>query len=166
MRRQRLFILSLIFIVILLFIGYYIFYINSDALLVKAKVKDIDVIFYKIDKIEEMGSTDASAVIDNSKKRIYIDVPNLMGKGSYAKIPITIKNIGIKPAKLESIYEYGLDDSKPISVKYRGIGVTDKVLMPNEEAKFYVIVSLNDDITFQSISTNIEIRFNYIQSRR
>ncbi len=166
MRKQKLLILSLTFTVIILFIAYYVFFMNNEVEEKNAKVKDLDVIFYKIDKIEELYSTGASAKIDKGKKRIFINAPNLMSKGAYVKIPITIKNVGKATAKLESIMEYGFNENGPISIIYEGIGVTDKALLPNEETEFYVIISWDKDMIETSASTNIEIRFNYIQSRR
>ena len=162
MRKQKILIVSLIFIILSLFIAYYIFFMNKDTDLKVASTKDLDVIFYKVGKIEEVYSTDAHATIDDSKKYIYIDVPNLCTKGAYAKIPITIKNIGTKVAALDSITEYGFDKKGPINITYEGIGVTDKPLSPNEETSFFVVIRQEESVQEQ-VSVRIQIMFNYVQ---
>ena len=86
-----------------------------------------------------------------------------MHKGAYALIPITIKNDGNIPARLESIYEYGASNQDVINVSYDGIGVTDSVLNPNDTITFNVRVSWENDTTNDFEKIEFIIRFNYVQ---
>lgn len=163
MKKQKLLVVLLAFIVISLFFAYYLFFVSNDAILNSAKVRDLDVIFYKVGKIEQNNSFNASATINEGNKKIFINVDKLIGKGAYVKIPVTIKNVGKATARLDSIYEYNFNKNEAISITYEGIGVTNKPLLPNEQLDFYIIISLVEDINKIDVTTNFEIRFNYIQ---
>lgn len=163
MKKQKLLLVILIFIISALFISYYIFKMDSNNEGNTADVGNFNVIFKKIGTIEEVNSEGAKAVISEDKKYIYINVPRLLVKGAYAEFPIVIKNTGDLSAKLVSITEYGLDESGPIDVNYKGIGVTDEPLSPGEEKSFTVRVEWSRDMIESSASTNISIKFNYVQ---
>ena len=83
--------------------------------------------------------------------------------GAYAVVPITVKNVGQIPAKLESIYEYGTNDNEAIKITYDGIAVTDKALNPLEEEKFFIKVSWENELKQDSSEIEFYIRFNYVQ---
>ena len=126
-------------------------------------VKDLDVEFESIGKLEEYGSYDATAEISDDKKTVLINVPKLSYMGAYAVVPITVKNVGQLPAKLESIYEYGTNDNEAIKITYDGIAVTDKALNPLEEEKFFIKVSWENELKQDSSEIEFYIRFNYVQ---
>ena len=126
-------------------------------------VKDLNVEFKSIGKIEEYGSYGATAEISNDKKTVLINVPKLSYMGAYAVVPITVKNVGQLPAKLESIYEYGTNDNEAIKITYDGIAVTDKALNPLEEEKFFIKVSWENELKQDSSEIEFYIRFNYVQ---
>lgn len=163
MRKQNIFIVLTVLTILVLSIGYSIFRTNVTVKGKSATVKDFDVIFEKIGKITEDGSTDASAIIDETKKIVTISVPKLMRKGAYAIIPITIKNTGSVPAKLESIVETGLNDGGAITVSYSGIGITDAVLTPGDESNFEVKVKWENDLKDDYEEIEFFIKFNYVQ---
>ncbi len=163
MRKQNIFIVLTVLTILVLFIGYSIFRTNVTVKGKSATVKDFDVIFEKIGKITEDGSTDASAVIDETKKIVTISVPKLMRKDAYAIIPITIKNTGSVPAKLESIVETGLNEGGAITVSYSGIGITDAVLNPGDESNFEVKVKWENDLKDDYEEIEFFIKFNYVQ---
>lgn len=163
MRKQNIFIVLTVLTILVLFIGYSIFRTNVTVKEKSATVKDFDVIFEKIGKITEDGSTDASAVIDETKKIVTISVPKLMRKDAYAIIPITIKNTGSVPAKLESIVENGLNEGGSITVSYSGIGITDAVLNPGDESNFEVKVKWENDLKDDYEEIEFFIKFNYVQ---
>lgn len=163
MRKQNIFIVLTVLTILVLSIGYSIFRTNVTVKGKSATVKDFDVIFEKVGKITEDGSTDASAVIDETKKIVTISVPKLMRKGAYAIIPITIKNTGSVPAKLESIVETGLNEGGAITVSYSGIGITDAVLNPGDESNFEVKVKWENDLKDDYEEIEFFIKFNYVQ---
>lgn len=163
MKKQNVFVLLGVLLVLVLFVGYSVFRTNVTVKGKSATVKDFDVIFEKIGKITEDGSTDASAIIDETKKIVTISVPKLMRKDAYAIIPITIKNTGSVPAKLESIVETGLNENGAITVSYSGIGITDAVLNPGDESNFEVKVKWENDLKDGYEEIEFFIKFNYDQ---
>ena len=163
MKKQSL----LIVIVILILLGVSVVYsVVRISINVKGKtsiVKNLDVEFESIGKIEEYGSYGATAEISDDKKTVLINVPKLSYMGAYAVVPITVKNVGQIPAKLESIYEYGTNDNEAIKITYDGIAVTDKALNPLEEEKFFIKVSWENELKQDSSEIEFYIRFNYVQ---
>lgn len=164
MKKQNIFIVSVILFILTLSIGYAIFRTSTTIIGNSAIVKDMDVIFSNVGKITEVGSKNATATIMTDKKRVIINVPNLTYKGAYAIIPITIKNNGNIPARLESIYEYGTSGENAITVSYDGVGVTDAVLNPNDTVTVNVKVSWENDTMNSPENLEFIIKFNYIQA--
>lgn len=154
----------LLFIVVLALITYYIFFVSNDSLNGIVDTKDFEIQFYKIGVIEEYNSNNANASISYDNKYVYINVPNLMSPGAYAKFPITIKNVGMYTSRLESITEYGFDDNSLISIEYEGLNVANEPLEPNDEITFYVIVKWDKNALNKKDSVNIKIKLNYIQN--
>ena len=163
MRKQNIFIVLMVLTILVLSIGYSIFRTNVIVKGKSAVVKDFDVVFEKVGKITEDGSMDATAKIDETKKIVTISVPKLMHRGAYAIIPITIKNTGNVPAKLESIAETGVKEGGAIDVTYSGIGITDAVLNPGDEANFEVKVAWENDLKEDYEEVEFSIKFNYVQ---
>lgn len=163
MKKQSLLIVIVILILLGVSVGYSVVRISTN---VKGKisiVKDLDVEFESIGKLEEYGSYGATAEISDDKKKVLINVPKLSYMGAYAVVPITVKNVGQIPAKLESIYEYGTNDNEAIKITYDGIAVTDKALNPLEEEKFFIKVSWENELKQDSSEIEFYIRFNYVQ---
>ncbi len=163
MKKQSLLIVIVILILLGVSVGYSVVRISTN---VKGKisiVKDLDVEFESIGKLEEYGSYGATAEISDDKKTVLINVPKLSYMGAYAVVPITVKNVGQMPAKLESIYEYGTNDNEAIKITYDGIAVTDKALNPLEEEKFFIKVSWENELKQDSSEIEFYIRFNYVQ---
>ncbi len=163
MKKQSLLIVIVILILLGVSVGYSVVRISTN---VKGKisiVKDLDVEFESIGKLEEYGSYGATAEISDDKKTVLINVPKLSYMGAYAVVPITVKNVGQIPAKLESIYEYGTNDNEAIKITYDGIAVTDKALNPLEEEKFFIKVSWENELKQDSSEIEFYIRFNYVQ---
>ena len=144
-------------------VGYSVVRISTNVKGKTSIVKDLDVEFESIGKIEEYGSYGATAEISDDKKTVLINVPKLSYMGAYAVVPITVKNVGQLPAKLESIYEYGTTDNEAIKITYDGIAVTDKALNPLEEEKFFIKVSWENELKQDSSEIEFYIRFNYVQ---
>lgn len=163
MKKQNLFVVLLVLCIITMAVGYSIFRTDIEVNGRTAVFEDLQVIFVKIGKIEEINSMDASAVISEDGKKVTISVPKLMVKGAYAKIPITIKNVGTVPAKLRSISQFGLGNNTAISVSYTGIGVTDSVLEPGDKQTFDVKVSWTRDLYNNICNYDFFIKFNYVQ---
>ena len=163
MKKQSLLIVIVILILLGVSVGYSVVRVSTN---VKGKisiVKDLNVEFKSIGKIEEYGSYGATAEISSDKKTVLINVPKLSYMGAYAVVPITVKNVGQLPAKLESIYEYGTNDNEAIKITYDGIAVTDKALNPMEEEKFFIKVSWENELKQDSSEIEFYIRFNYVQ---
>lgn len=163
MKKQSLLIVIVILILLGVSVGYSVVRISTN---VKGKisiVKDLDVEFESIGKLEEYGSYGATAEISDDKKTVLINVPKLSYMGAYAVVPITVKNVGQMPAKLESIYEYGTNDNEAIKITYDGIAVTDKALNPLEEEKFFIKVSWENELKQDFSEIEFYIRFNYVQ---
>ena len=164
MRKQNIFILCVILIILLLLIGYVIY--STDYDVKKSKVSNIDVDFIHVGKIKEVGSTGASAKISHDRNYLTINVPNLLYKGAYVVVPITIKNVGLVSAKLVWINEYGFSSNSPITVEYGGLGLYDIPLEPGDTSNMFVKITWNKDINMSEQSTNFMIRLYYEQARR
>ena len=163
MKKQSLLIVIVILILLGVSVGYSVVRVSTNVKGKTSIVKDLDVEFESIGKIEEYGSYGATAEISNDKKTVLINVPKLSYMGAYAVVPITVKNVGQLPAKLESIYEYGTNDNEAIKITYDGIAVTDKALNPMEEEKFFIKVSWENELKNDSNEIEFYIRFNYVQ---
>lgn len=163
MKKQSLLIVIVILILLGVSVGYSVVRISTNVKGKTSIVKNLDVEFKSIGKIEEYGSYGATAEISDDKKTVLINVPKLSYMGAYAVVPITVKNVGQIPAKLESIYEYGTNDNEAIKITYDGIAVTDKALNPLEEEKFFIKVSWENELKQDSSEIEFYIRFNYVQ---
>lgn len=163
MKKQSLLIVIVILILLGVSVGYSVVRISTNVKGKTSIVKNLDVEFESIGKIEEYGSYGATAEISDDKKMVLINVPKLSYMGAYAVVPITVKNVGQMPAKLESIYEYGTNDNEAIKITYDGIAVTDKALNPLEEEKFFIKVSWENELKQDSSEIEFYIRFNYVQ---
>lgn len=163
MKKQSLLIVIVILILLGVSVGYSVVRISTNVKGKTSIVKNLDVEFESIGKIEEYGSYGATAEISDDKKTVLINVPKLSYMGAYAVVPITVKNVGQIPAKLESIYEYGTNDNEAIKITYDGIAVTDKALNPLEEEKFFIKVSWENELKQDSSEIEFYIRFNYVQ---
>ena len=163
MKKQNLLIVIVILILLGVSVGYSVVRISTNVKGKTSIVKDLDVEFESIGKLEEYGSYGATAEISDDKKTVLINVPKLSYMGAYAVVPITVKNVGQMPAKLESIYEYGTNDNEAIKITYDGIAVTDKALNPLEEEKFFIKVSWENELKQDSSEIEFYIRFNYVQ---
>ena len=163
MKKQSLLIVIVILILLGVSVGYSVVRISTNVKGKTSIVKNLDVEFESIGKIEEYGSYGATAEISDDKKTVLINVPKLSYMGAYAVVPITVKNVGQMPAKLESIYEYGTNDNEAIKITYDGIAVTDKALNPLEEEKFFIKVSWENELKKDSSEIEFYIRFNYVQ---
>ena len=163
MKKQSLLIVIVILILLGVSVGYSVVRISINVKGKTSIVKNLDVEFESIGKIEEYGSYGATAEISDDKKTVLINVPKLSYMGAYAVVPITVKNVGQMPAKLESIYEYGTNDNEAIKITYDGIAVTDKALNPLEEEKFFIKVSWENELKQDSSEIEFYIRFNYVQ---
>ena len=163
MKKQSLLIVIVILILLGISVGYSVVRISTNVKGKTSIVKNLDVEFESIGKIEEYGSYGATAEISDDKKTVLINVPKLSYMGAYAVVPITVKNVGQIPAKLESIYEYGTNDNEAIKITYDGIAVTDKALNPLEEEKFFIKVSWENELKQDSSEIEFYIRFNYVQ---
>ncbi|MFR5756182.1 MAG: hypothetical protein ACLUD7_01870 [Lachnospiraceae bacterium] len=163
MKKQSLLIVIVILILLGVSVGYSVVRISTNVKGKTSIVKDLDVEFESIGKLEEYGSYGATAEISDDKKTVLINVPKLSYMGAYAVVPITVKNVGQLPAKLESIYEYGTNDNEAIKITYDGIAVTDKALNPLEEEKFFIKVSWENELKQDSSEIEFYIRFNYVQ---
>ena len=163
MKKQSLLIVIVILILLGASVGYSVVRISTNVKGKTSIVKNLDVEFESIGKIEEYGSYGATVEISDDKKTVLINVPKLSYMGAYAVVPITVKNVGQMPAKLESIYEYGTNDNEAIKITYDGIAVTDKALNPLEEEKFFIKVSWENELKKDSSEIEFYIRFNYVQ---
>ena len=163
MKKQSLLIVIVILILLGVSVVYSVVRISTNVKGKTSIVKNLDVEFESIGKIEEYGSYGATAEISDDKKTVLINVPKLSYMGAYAVVPITVKNVGQMPAKLESIYEYGTNDNEAIKITYDGIAVTDKALNPLEEEKFFIKVSWENELKQDSSEIEFYIRFNYVQ---
>ncbi len=146
---------------LILAVGYYLFKISSDVSGV-AEVGQIDVIFTKIGKITEVDSSGATAEILNDGKRIVINAPNLKSGSAVVKIPVTLKNNGYFPVKLDSILEYGNPSDSSVEVEYTGIGVSDKELASGETKEFFINIYSKNVNMMQTVNFGFE--FKYVQS--
>lgn len=162
MKKQNIIVVLLFLFIFVLSVGYVIFDINAEVEQKTANSKNLEVIFKRIDKIEEVDCINSSANISNNKKQLFINVPNMYRKGAYAIFHITIKNVGNIPARLESISEYGLNH-EAITITYDGIGVTDNILYPGIEKMFTVKVMWQNDLWHGKSNYNFLIKFNYVQ---
>lgn len=164
MRRQNIFIITFILLTLTFSAGYAIFRTSATVTGKTAAAKDFNVVFYKVEKIEEVGSENAYFNISEDRKLLVINVPKLMYEGSYANFTITIKNTGALPAKLESIYEYGIDVNSALKVTYDGIGITDTIISPGQVSTFNVKVAWDGDLIEDYEELEFTIKLNYVQA--
>lgn len=165
MKKQNLFIVLAVLCILTLAIGYSIFRTNVDVNGRMASSDNLDVIFTKIGDIVQEGSKNASAFISADSKRVTINVPNLLYKGSYVIVPISLKNVGTIPARLESINEYGIGDDSQVKVTYTGIGISNEILNPGDEQNFNVKVYwARSSINELNNKYEFVIKFNYVQA--
>ena len=153
MKKQSLFIVLIVLCIITMAVGYSIFRTNIEVSGKTAEAKDLEVIFTNVGEIKQEGCTYAKAIISENKKKITISVEISNQKGSFANFPITLKNVGLIPAKLRSIRQIGTSNF-PLEVRYTGTG---------DEQEFNVIVSLNDNTIPDKDSYKFYIDFDYIQ---
>lgn len=163
MKKQSLFIVLVVLCMITMAVGYSIFRTNVEVAGKTAMAQDIEVIFTKIGEIKQEGCENATAVISENKKKVTINIDYLKYKGAYADFPITIKNVGTIPARLESIRQFGIGNDSSINISYTGIGVTDSVLNPGDEQNFNVRVSWLRELLNNENKYNFSISFNYVQ---
>lgn len=164
MKKQNIIIITIILVVLTLSIGYSIFRTSTTVIGRTSAVKNLDVNFIKIGKINYEGCDNIKASILSDNKSIVINIPKLEYKGAYAIIPITLKNTGNIPARLYSIYEYGLDDSSAIKVTYEGIGATNVTLKPGDTINFNLKVAWENDLDKNFEFLEFIIKFNYVQA--
>lgn len=164
MKKQNIIIVFIVLIILTMSIGYSIFRTSTTVVGKTAIVKELDVDFYKIGKIKQEGCTGIKANILPDKKRIIIDIQKLEYKGAYAIIPITLKNTGNIPARLESIYEYGLDKKDAIKVTYEGVGATNIILRPGKTTTFNLKIAWENDLDKDFEILEFIIKFNYVQA--
>lgn len=164
MKKQNIIIVLIFLCLLTLAVGYVIFRTDTDVNTKTAKAKNLDVVFTSIGDITEVDCNDSSAYISFDRKTVTIDVPNLLNKGAYVLVPVTIKNVGTLPARLQSINQFGSGNDLSISVTYHGIGITDVILNPGDEKSFYVKVMWKRDLIVVENNYNFMIRFNYIQA--
>ena len=164
MKKQNFVILLCVLLTITFSIGYSIFRTSIDVVGKTAAMKDINVVFYSVEKTDELDSDDATAYINEDNKELIINVPKLKRKGAYTKYLVTVKNTGSIPVKLETINEYGTSVDDLIKITYDGIGITDEVINPGQTTTFNIKVSLDNSLTEDYVETEFQIRLNYIQA--
>lgn len=164
MKKQNIIIVLIFLCALTLAVGYVVFRTNVEVNGKTAAAQNLEVIFKSVGEIKEVDCIDSTAIISEDRKNVTISVPNLMKKGAYAEFPITIKNIGTLPAKLQTISQYGVGNDASISVSYDGIGVTDATLNPGDERTFTVKVIWKRDLLAEENNYKFMIRFNYVQA--
>lgn len=164
MKKQNIIIVLIFLCALTLAVGYVVFRTSVEVSGKTATAQNLEVIFQSVGEIKQVDCVDSTAIISEDRKNVTISVPNLMKKGAYAEVPITIKNIGNLPAKLQTISQYGIGNDASISVSYDGIGVTDAVLNPGDERTFIVKVMWKRDLWADENNYKFMIRFNYVQA--
>lgn len=164
MKKQNIIIVLIFLCILTLATGYVIFKTDTQVIERTAASQNLEVIFKSVGDVTEFNCLDSSAVISTDRKNVSINVPNLMTKGAYALFPITIKNIGNIPAKLQAISQYTVGTNSSVIVTYDGIGVTDAVLNSGEERTFTVKVMWKWDLITEKNNYKFMIRFNYVQA--
>lgn len=163
MLKQSRFIVLFITIAIGMTVGYTIYDKTINTEETASLANDFDVSFYEVGNIIEQDCYDTSANISANKNNITINVPNLSKVGSYAIIPITIKNNGNVKVKLKSLSEYSYNINNAIGVFYSGMGASNAVLNPGETNLLYVRIEwLSNEIQKES-SLRFLIKMNYEQ---
>lgn len=159
--KQNRIIIVVIALVLTLTIGYAVF---SQSLMITGTAKtegNLRVIFSEIGIIEETGCTGAGATIDTDKTSLNVNVPKLEYPGSYAKIPVKIKNDGSIDAMLIGIQTQGLDNND-IEVTYSGVKTND-VLRIGTEQEIVIKVMWKESSENKSVSLDFSITLNYRQ---
>ena len=163
MKKQNIIVVLLFLFIFVMSVGYVIYDIDAEVEQKTANSKNLEVIFERVGEIEEVDCVNSSAEISNNKKQLVINIPNMYKMGAYAIFPVTIKNVGSIPARLESISEYGLNH-EAITITYDGIGITDNVLYPGIEKMFTVKVMWENELWHGKKNYNFLIKFNYEQA--
>lgn len=163
MNKQKIWIIVSVLALLLILLGYAIYNKSVDVKTYLPSSNKISVEFYKIGNIKQHLCDGTSAAISKKRDFLEINVPNLKEKGSYAKIPVTVKNVGETPVKLLNLTEYSYSDNDAIKVTYSGIGITDIVLMPGETTSFDVTVIWENDFDAEVNVASFGVTLNYVQ---
>lgn len=164
MKKQNIVIVFIVLIILTMSIGYSIFRTSTSVIGKTAVMKNLDINFYNIGKINQEGCEDVQANISDDKKSVVVNISKLEYKGAYAIIPITVENSGNIPARLESIYEYGIEEDSAINITYEGTGATDTILSPGDIVTFDLKIAWENDLNKDFESLEFLIKFNYIQA--
>lgn len=164
MKKQNIVIVFIVLIILTMSIGYSIFRTSTSVIGKTAVTKNLNINFYNIGKIEQEGCEDVQANISDDKKSVFINISKFEYKGAYTIIPITVENNGNIPARLESIYEYGIEEDSAINITYEGMGATDIILSPGDIATFNLKIVWENDLDKDFEILEFIIKFNYVQA--
>ncbi len=123
-----------------------------------------DIEFTEAKIVDQVGSTNSSAIISDDKNSLNISIPKLEYPGAYVVVAVTITNKGSIPAFLESIEEKGLNSDESIKVSYTNLSELKNVVFnQNDTQTFNVKVIWDDKSNKSSSDVNFTIKLNYKQ---
>lgn len=161
LNRQNRIVIVVIALLLTLTVGYAVFNQSLSITGTATTEGKLKVIFSEIGTIEEAGSTGATATIGADKTSVDVNVPKLEYPGSYAKIPVKIKNDGSIDAMVTGVQTQGLDDND-IEVTYSNVKIND-VLKIGAEQEIVIKVMWKESSENKSVSLDFSITLNYRQ---
>lgn len=165
MKKQSIFIMVLFALVLTLTVGFALF---SDTLTVQGTATargTFDMQFKEASITEQVGSSNATAIISEDKKSLNINVPRLEYPGAYVLISVEVLNNGSIPSKLTDILPTGLDDDPTVKISYEKLDELKNVTMKNGDSNKFNIKILWDKFSNQSSNdVTFSIKLNYQQA--
>lgn len=165
MKKQSIIFVSIITLMIVLSVGYALF---SNTITIQGTVTAnarMDVEFTTAAVTTEVGSTNASALINSDKNVLTITVPSLEYPTSYAIVTVTVTNVGTIPVKLTGVRTSGFNNSD-LNISYTNLdSYVDTTMNVNDTHTFTVKVEWDEDSQAQVQNANFNIYLDYEQVR-
>ncbi len=165
MKKQSIFVLCLISLLLIMSVGYAIF---EDTLVISGTASGIgnfDVEFSGATITKEIGSIGASTSISIDKNSLDINVPKLQYPGAYVEVTVEVKNNGGIPAMLEGVDAEGLTSDPTVKVSYENLEELKNVNMnQNDTQTFKIIITWDKNSDQSSKDVKFSIKLLYKQS--
>lgn len=167
MKKQSIAVLCFISFLLIMTVGYALF---SDTLKISGTANAIgtfDMEFSDAKVINEIGSSNASAIISSDKNSLEINVPNLKYPGAYVEFNITVGSLGSIPSLLKSIESVNLTDDPTVKITYDGLEELKNVTLNQGDTQSFTLKIMWDKNSNQSSKdVNFSIKLNYEQAIR
>lgn len=165
MKKRSMFIIIFSVFTLILTVGYSLF---SDKLTVKGTATafgTFDMQFKDATITNQVGSSNASAIISNDNKSLSINIPKLEYPGAYVLISVTVISNGSVPSKLIDVVPEGLTTDQTVKVSYENLEELKNITLNNGDKQSFKIKVVWDKTSNQSSKdVSFSIKLNYRQA--